>query len=308
VRANNTDPLDWGRSIAVAGAYAACYELTRHVSFSHWMLPAGLRLACLLLAPRRFWPALAVGEFLPIAELSALHASRFGVLWALLNSFPPIVMCMPAVIWVQQRASLLRADGRINMGMILATTLLSSLSVTVGNIVAYLTVKPGDGSPPPELTAQIVLAWLLGCYLGALALTPTILALRERLIDAGHTVNWRGVATSSLMRDIALIVVPCLAGAMVAAAVLDGAWLQVARVAMACPILVLTLRHGWHGTAITGLMASVAMASTSFELEDPSMIRAQVVLAFVLSTALLFGVRVARRLAASHVPAIRGAG
>ena len=52
------DPLAWGRYLAVAGAYAACYELTRNVSFSHWMLPAGLRLACLLLVPRRYWPAL----------------------------------------------------------------------------------------------------------------------------------------------------------------------------------------------------------------------------------------------------------
>lgn len=308
VRVNNTDPLDWGRSIAVAGAYAACYELTRNVSFSHWMLPAGLRLACLLLVPRRFWPALAVGEFLPIAEMSALHASMLGVMWAVLNSFPPIVMCMPAVIWVQRRASLLRADGRINMGMILAATLLCSLSVTAGNIVAYLTVKPGDGSPPPDLTAQIVLAWLLGCYLGALALTPTILALRERLIDAGHKVNWRDAITSPLMRDMVLITVPCLVGAMVAASLTEGAWLQVARIAMAVPVLALTLRHGWHGTAITGLLASAAMASTSFELQDPSMIRAQVVIAFVLSTALLFGVRVARRMAASHVPAIQGAG
>lgn len=308
MRVLGKDKHAWGRCIAVAGAYAACYELTRNVSFSHWMLPAGLRLACLLLVPRRFWPALAVGEFLPIAEMAALHASLFGVLWAVLASFPPIVVCMPAVAWVQRRASLLRADGRINMGMILAATLLCSLLVAIDNGLTLTTVSMGDGSPSPDVTAQLMLAWVLGCYLGALALTPTILALRERVLRAGPKLHVRDVLTSPLLRDIALIAMPCLLIAMICADHAQGTWLQVARMAMAVPVLVLTLRHGWHGTAITGLLASAAMASTSFELQDPSMIRAQVVLAFVLSTTLLFGVRVARRLATSHVSLVHSAG
>ena len=47
-------------------------------------------------------------------------------------------------------------------------------------------------------------------------------------------------------------------------------------------------------------MASIAMASTSFTLQDPAMVQAQTVLAFALSTSLLFGVRVARRQAAAR--------
>jgi glucose-6-phosphate-specific signal transduction histidine kinase len=159
----------------------------------------------------------------------------------------------------------------------------------------------GDGSEAPAVTIPLFLAWFLGAYLGALTLTPMILALRERLaLQPGGMVTLKAVWQSVLTRDALFIAIPVLALLMVAASQLDGMALQCVRMAMAVPVIVLTLRHGWHGTAIGGMLASIALAATSFELRDPAMIQAQVVLAFVISTSLLFGVRVARRLAASH--------
>lgn len=309
VRALNKDPLAWGRYVAVAGAYAASYELTRNFSFSHWMLPAGLRLACLLLVPRRFWPALAVGEALPIAEMAALHASTFGVVWALLASIPPILVCMPVVALIQTRATHLRPDGKINMSMVMAATLACSVAVAIDNSLVLATIVMGDGSAASPVTPQLFLAWVLGCYLGAVALTPTIMALRERVMAAdGGMVDWRAVWRSTLTRDTVLIAAPCLGVLLAIASHVDGAALQATRIAMAVPVVALTLRHGWHGSAIAGLLAGVCLASTAFELLDPSMIRAQTIVAFTISTSLLFGVRVARRLAVSHaapVPGIR---
>ncbi|HXP01252.1 MAG TPA: MASE1 domain-containing protein [Luteibacter sp.] len=296
----NRDPLIWGRYVAVAGAYAACYELTRYFSFSHWMLPAGLRLACLLLVPKRFWPALAVGEALPIAEMAVLHASAFGVAFAVLASFPPILFCMPAIAWLRVRTPLLRPDGQINMGMIMFATLVCAAVTAVDNSVVLASAVMGDGSASPSVSTPIFLAWVLGAYLGALALTPTIMAMRERLAAQPRgIVTWRAVWHSPLTRDALFIVVPSLAVLMaIATQVSDGA-LQCTRIAMAIPVIALTWRHGWHGTAIGGMLASIAMASTSFELQDPAMIQAQTVLAFAISTSLLLGVRIARRIAAT---------
>jgi glucose-6-phosphate-specific signal transduction histidine kinase len=302
VGTKSKDPYAWGRYLAVAGAYAACYELTRNISFSHWMLPAGLRLACLFLVPRRYWVALAVGETLPIAEMAALHASAFGVLWALIVSIPPIAMCMPFVAWLRSRFGLFREDGQIHMGMIMVATLVCAVINVGANAAALATVSMGDGSPPPPVEVPILLAWFLGAYLGALSLTPMILALRERMrAQPGGVVTWNAVWYSTLTRDALFIAVPVLALLTGLASQLEaGPALQCVRMAMALPVIVLTLRHGWHGTAIGGMLASITMASTSFELRDPSMIQAQVVLAFVISTSLLFGVRVARRIAAAR--------
>lgn len=304
----NRDPFAWGRYVAVAGAYAACYELTRYFSFSHWMLPAGLRLACLLLVPRRFWPALAIGEALPIAEMAVLHASAFGVYFAIVASIPPILFCMPAIAWLRTRTTLLRADGQINMGMIMGAALVCAAATAVSNSAALASVVMGDGSATPPVTTSLFLAWILGAYLGALTLTPTIMALRERLArQPANVVTWRAVWHSALTRDALFFVVPGLALLMGVASQLSDGPLQCARIAMAIPVLAMTWRHGWHGTAIGGMLASIAMASTAFELQDPAMIQAQAVLSFVISTSLLLGVKVARRIAAALVSRAREA-
>ena len=297
----NRDPLAWGRYVAIAGAYAACYELTRYFSFSHWTLTAGLRLACLFLVPKRFWLALAVGEALPIAEMAALHARQFGITWAVLASIPPMLVCMPIVGLLRTRSSLRRPDGQINMAMLTFATLACALVTTLDNSLVLSTVVMADGSPTPSATAPIFLAWLLGAYLGALTITPTIMAIRERVVAMGRSaVTWQAWWRSPLTRDTLFIAAPVLALLLGVASQVDGGALQAARIAMAAPVLALTWRHGWHGSAIGGMLASIGMASTSFRLQDPAMIQAQTVLAFVLSTSLLFGVRVARRMS-KHV-------
>lgn len=306
--ATNKDPLVWGRYVAVAGAYAACYELTRNFSFSHWMLPAGLRLACLLLVPRRFWPALGVGEMLPVVEMAAMHAAAFGTMWALIVSLPTIVMCMPAVALMQRYMGVRRADGQINMGFIMLATLICALISAGASSAALAMVHMGDGSVAPAVTVPIFQAWVLGSYMGALALTPTIMALHERMIRLPDgVVTFRSVACSPLTRAALFIAAPILIVLMVLAGQVTDGLLQVVRLAMIVPVLILTWRRGWHGSAVGGMFASIAMASTSFELGDPSMIQAQTILAFAISTSLLFGVRVARRRDAARKAAVRAA-
>lgn len=299
---SSKDPYAWGRYVAVAGAYAACYEVTRNISFSHWMLPAGLRLACLLLVPRRYWAALAVGEMLPIAEMAAIHASAFGYLWAAIVSIPPIALSMPAVSWLRRRFALFREDGQIQMGMIMVATLVCAVINVAVNAVALANVSMGDGSPGPEVDVATLLEWFLGAYLGALSLTPMILALRERLAaEPSGMATLGAVWRSHLTRDALFVALPVIALLMGVISQLGaGPALQCARMAMALPVVALTLRHGWHGAAIGGMLASLALALTTFELSDPAVMQAQVVLAFAISTSLLFGVRVARRIAASH--------
>jgi glucose-6-phosphate-specific signal transduction histidine kinase len=308
VRALNKDPLAWGRYVAVAGAYAASYEITRYFSFSHWMLPAGLRVACLLLVPRRFWPALAIGEALPVAEMAALHARAFGGLWAVLVSVPIIGLCTPAIVWLRRHAALYREDGQINMNLIMLATFACSLIGGAVNTYTLTLMQMGDGSPAPVVEVQDFMLYFLGQYLGALTLTPTILAMRERLAALpGGSITWPAIRHSVLARDMLLIVVPWLALTMALASQVEGTALQCVRMAMALPVFALTLRTGWHGSAVSGMLASIALASTSFTLTDPLMIQAQVVIALAVTTSLIFGVRVARRMAANHSLALQQA-
>jgi glucose-6-phosphate-specific signal transduction histidine kinase len=279
---------------AAAAAYAACYELTRQFSFSHWILPAGLRLACALLVPRRYWPALLVGETLPVIENAVLGIPRFGMLWGAFASLPVIAPCLLMVAAMQRRMTLYRPDGEINMPMILLATLGAAVITAVltdAALVAALLSSPGSW---PELSpVAYFFAYFLGAYTGALTLTPVLLALRERLARPDRvtlSVAW----TSPLIRELLFGAMPVLATLALLAQSTDGSLQQGLRLATALPVVVVTVRHGWHGAAVSGMLASIAMASTASTLMDPDMLKAQVILALALSTALMAGVRVAR--------------
>lgn len=76
------------RHVAAAVLYAVGYGLFRAVSFSHWMPIAGFRLVVLLLMPYRYWPALVLGEIVPLGYVAAECVDQFGLAWAALKTLP----------------------------------------------------------------------------------------------------------------------------------------------------------------------------------------------------------------------------
>lgn len=296
----------WGQQLAVAAVYAACYELTLHVSFPQWLLTAGLRLACLLLLPMRYWPALILGEGLPLLENAILCAPRFGIPWAAMQALPMVVLWMALLKPMRQRWSVYDTNGDVRMTMILwatlGTSIITALSTTV-RLVLALQHRPGKW---PEIVPQdYFFAYLLGAYLGALTLTPMILALRERFRalreePLSAAIVWR----SPLLRDTLWWVLPALAGLtwLALATHHDGLRLA-ARLALLWPVIGLAWRHGWHGTAVGGMAASVALAMTAKGLLDPATIRVQVLLALTLSITLWVGAQAARRSQSLTAPA-----
>jgi glucose-6-phosphate-specific signal transduction histidine kinase len=282
----------WGQHFAVAAAYAACYEVTRHVSFSHWTLTAGLRLACLLLMPSRYWPALAVGEMLPLIESALLCMPKLGGAWAASASVPMIVLFMGCVKPLLQRWPLRGPDGRVRMTVILAATLGCSVITACSTSVTLATALLASPEAWPGISVRDYFwAYLLGAYLGALTVTPAILALHERSEALGQ-VTWTAVWRSRILRDLVLWALPVTI--LLAALTLDTTdepVRQAARLALMLPVLGLALRHGWHGTAFGGMAASIALAATGTVLLDAAMIQCQVLLAVFISGALLVGAR-----------------
>ncbi|KAG9613615.1 hypothetical protein KCV01_g1086, partial [Aureobasidium melanogenum] len=141
----------WGQHVAIAAAYAACYEVTRHVTFSHWILTAGLRLACLLLLPMRYWPALAVGEALPMAENAIVCLKQFGAPWVVSASVPMIVLCMGWVKPMLARWSLFTPDGHVRMGVLLSATLGCAVLTAIKTVVTLVTALLSSPGSWPNL-------------------------------------------------------------------------------------------------------------------------------------------------------------
>lgn len=284
----------WGQYVAVAAAYEALYEITYHVSFPQFLLTTGVRLAFLLLLPTRFWPAIAIGESVPLVENAIFCAGKFGWTWAVLASIPTVLLWAPLLKPLRQRWPLYDEGGRMRMPVILIATFGAAIitaAITTVTLIAALRHAPGKW---PELSpALFFFAYVLGGFLGALTLTPTLLALHERFRGLRQeTLSVALVWRSPLLRDVIWWVLPALAALVwLAHMTHDDTVRQAARLTLLWPVVGLAWRHGWHGTAIGGMGASFALALTAQGLLDPATLQVQIILAVVLSATLLLGGR-----------------
>lgn len=280
----------WGQYVAVAAAYEAVYDIIYHLSFQQFLLTTGLRLACMLLLPPRFWLALAVGESIPLLENALFCLPTFGATWAVLASVPTVALWWPLIAGLRRRYALRDAEGRVCMPLVLSAALGAALitaGITTMTLVAALHHSPGKW---PNLSPErFFFSYLLGAYLGALTLTPVLLALRDRFrtLQAAQ-FNLRILWHSGLLRDTLGWVAPALAALSWFAVVTPHDGLrQLARLALLWPVLAIAWRHGWHGAAVGGMASSVALALTATGPLDPQTLQVQAVLALVLSAALL---------------------
>ncbi len=302
-------PRSWFRHLAVCGVYACCYALLRGISVSHWYLPAGLRLACLLLFPVRYWPALIVGEFIPTSYHAWHCQDDFGRLWACIAAIPPIAPLALVVGACRRQTRLLRGEQQINMTMLLGLTLAGAVLTAANNALVLSVARMPAGEALPDITTQVLFGYFLGNYLGALTLTPAAIAMYQWLTERSGGGLSAALLQSHLGRDLLLgVVVPLL---MLAGLVFNsqGDSMQVFRMAMFLPVAWFTARHGWQGAAIGGALANAAVVLTSTVVRDPGVIQAQALIAFAITTLLLLGSRIAYQAhsaQASQVHTMRG--
>lgn len=301
-------PRAIGRQVAACAAYAVCYVLLRDVSVSHWNLPAGLRVACLLLFPYRYWPALLVGEFIPVGYHAWHCVGDFGPAWAAVAAVPPIALLMPVVAWARRHARLLLGAHQINMAKLLGVILAGAVLTAASDAIVLAVVQVPPGQVAPMLDAQIVFGYFLGNYLGALAIAPTAIAiyLWQTQPLANHPEPlWH----SRLVKDCVTGVVTSLLILMGMVFSSQGDSMQVFRIAMFLPVVWLTSRHGWQGAALGGTLASITVTLTSSMVRDPAVIQAQALIAFAITTLLMLGSRIAHQAhadQASRIDTLRG--
>lgn len=282
-------PIYWGHHFAITAAYTGTYDILRNITLAHLVPTAGLRLICLLLVPRRYWTALVIGEALPVAAMAITTVDRFGPAYGMISSLPPIVLCMPIVAWFTQYTRLKRPDGNIDINGMWLAVALSALATTVASCASILLPRAPDGGSLYHIPGDEALAFFLGYYLGALTLVSACLALRERHRALGIPLRWHHVRESRLFRDVLFLQIPLLAFILIYAHVSGGGALVYGRMATLLPLLMLAARHHWHGAAIGGTLSVVALMFTASDFYDPSLVPAQTVIAFTMTTCMVLG-------------------
>jgi hypothetical protein len=180
----------WGtyiaNGIAIAVLYGLAYLALRYISFNQWFLPAGLRAACLLFLPYRYWPFIISGEIGITLSQKIEMIDYYGKPWVYGSS----ILLAPATAFapLYVRKKLVSMDSiahRISM----ATFVIALWTSIVKTLLNHLL----DGPKQPENLKTFV-AYLIGDYLGILTILILVLLVyfywRDRIIPnrfAHHT-------------------------------------------------------------------------------------------------------------------------
>ena len=209
----------WLTQIVVAAGYALAYFAVRPFSDAQWTLTSGLRVACLLLMPYRFWPALVLGEVLPLAYWNYQEGMDFGWIWMLVASMPPIAVGMPIVWWCRHRLALFPSRRLVNIGALLQCLLLLSMVWAFMSYLLYLTASPShhESAAAPALGTVM---YFLGNYLGMVTILPWALLARLEQWRGQSRFKLKQLLANRMSRDIFAIVLP-LMGALFALSYVD---------------------------------------------------------------------------------------
>ncbi|AIF47174.1 hypothetical protein HY57_07740 [Dyella japonica A8] len=281
----------WFRRMGIAVSYGLLIYLVRQVSITHFLLLTGVHLTVLLLTRYRDWPALVIGEvaaLIPIT-IECLDQWGYGVPWGLFNIVPGIVVMAPVVWLVRERWPIMTSRHTLNMGSLLGCALVLSFVMTGYNI-ASMTVM----NLPAGYVAhydKLCVEWVLGNYLGILAVTPVALFAHQLFNGARlREVGVRLLDNRTVLDSIFLVIPTLLLLVWIG---LESARVrQIAQVAMFLPIVWLAMRHGWQGAAIGGTASSLAVVALMPATYDQQTMQAEAIVAFAISSMLLLGARI----------------
>ena len=282
----------WIIQVAVIVAYAVAYILLRPLSDAHFPIIAGLRLSCLLLVPYRLWPALVVGELVPLAYFNILWTAQYGTPALLLETTPPIALAMPIVWWCRSRLALFPNKRLVNVKTLLIGGLLVSFVWTLANFGTIAAIRPPAGFPPPQLDSLMLIGLFIGKYISILAIVPSVLIAKADYSAGLLRSRLQRFAKSRLLIETASLILP---------AFIALSWLslhgnedakQLTRMVMFLPALWLTIRYGWRAAVLSGTLAIICICSVIASRPEPDLLQAQAFIAFAVTCLFAIGARI----------------
>ncbi|KGT57213.1 MULTISPECIES: MASE1 domain-containing protein [Xanthomonas] len=279
------------QGLLTATAYCLAFQLSWHCSLDQWYLPAGLRIAALLLAPSRLLPWILLGDVAALLMIRVPAISSVGVnpTWAYASPWilVPAIALVP--IAIRARYGAVHSAGASLIPMLLVTAVWGALCTLGTNIML-------DG-PSSAISGVKFARFAVGDYLGMLMVVlPVLLWMRRHDEET----------PSRLTPHCALAVL--MTALIFALATLPQS--NVARLGLMSllivPAVLLTWLHGWRGAAIGVVLANTALA---FSLRNTGVLGAydsigfvvQVMLATTATGLFVLGARISSTLAEARL-------
>lgn len=242
------------KGLLLAGIYGLTCWAARTVSLDQFYLPAGIRLAALILFPTRLWLYLLIGEYAYLAHMRVPMIGKFGVPWAVISS----ITLLPTVALIV-RLHLKRMNEEQGV-WILSAAALSALAVSALNIAFAHLLMP---SPPRYSVATDAIRFSIGDYLGMLTVVPLAVLWKSRDALFFDAIIYAKSSTIFIVSMLTLGV----AAAFVPAK--HDALTTLLQVSMGIPAIALTCLHGWKGAALAIPMMNLVVGTTSISWSLP---------------------------------------
>lgn len=221
--------------LVIAVVYAVACWGARKFSLDQFYLPAGVRVAALMVCPPRLWPYLLLGEYAYFAQMRIPMIGRYGLAWVVLGS----VLLMPAVAMIVHLHRRMMAGTSVIW--LLSVGASAAIVVTAINLTGSHLLWP---VPPAIPVTSSAARMILGDFIAILTLAlPALLWTRRR-----SEPEW---SRRFVVPTLAAIALTLLLGisSIVTPPETDGAKASVLLL-MALPAIALTCMHGWRGAAI----------------------------------------------------------
>lgn len=219
-------------------------------SLDQWFLPAGVRVAALLLSPYRYWPYLLIGDCAAMMLLRVPRIPGDNAVWAYTSSaLLPISISLP-ISFLRSKIRTLNDQAKWLPVIAICMAIWASLSNSIINILL-------DG-PPTGTTIEFFYRRCVGQYLAILAITlPAMLWLsrHDATLKPRHFLRDTFLAAAVIFGIFCAIAMP--------SGVSDNLRIGLMMM-MLIPVIAMTFRHGWRGAAIGITISSFAVAKTLY--------------------------------------------
>lgn len=265
----------------IALIYALACWATRQLSLDQFYLPAGVRVAALLLCPPRLWPYLFLGEWAYFAQMRYPLIEKYGWVWAVVAS----ATLMPAValiIELHRRWIGTKADVVIVSIAALAALTVTALNASLSQLL---------WSTPPSIPFWTrFIRYSIGDFVGILSIAPLALLWIRRQTDP------RWFLKSTL---VTCLCIAALLGAGLAERHSSSefpASQASLYLIMTAPVVALTCIHGWRGAALGVPLLNLIIGATASSVDrfsfDPGTFTAQQIMAVAGVSLLVLGYRI----------------
>ncbi len=272
------------RGTLISVCYGLAFVMLWFCSIDQWYLPVGLRVVTLLFRPYREWPFLLAGDAaamlwlrVPLAQLQG-----YDLMWAYVSPFLHAPM-IAYVIWLARHYS----RGLVHQARWLIPF---SIAVAFCNSLWSIVINAVLNGPETVHVTEFLLRYGLGSYFGiSMFLLPTMLWSPKQLQPI----------RTDLPRDLGLSVVAIVTLFYMLNYTHIASYRNMLMIALIAPAIFLTRRHGFIGTTLGTLLASVSLAISipkvyQIGFYDPNLFLIQLSHVVVSASLFVFGARLTK--------------